>query len=237
MDPLPLEAHAQEPHPPGSPTPPTTTTHTPRGFRPVFVEGRYNHDLELLVGPRGPPPGAISATGPNSGRSSGGMSSSPQGYFVVTPLIRKNNLGTILVNRGWVPRQYVQQNAPWDRPSGMVKLVGIPSQTENPTFLSPIHNSKKPKELLWFDRTEIEKKTLTTNTFPLLLVDTRTKQPEQDTTNGHDIVPQIPVKPSMETVGEFKVTPSTHVGYGLTWFGLSGAGIVMTRKLITRGRG
>ena len=54
-----------------------------------------------------------------------------QGYFVVTPLIRKNNLGTILVNRGWVPRQYVQQNAPWDRPSGMVKLVGIPSQTES----------------------------------------------------------------------------------------------------------
>jgi surfeit locus 1 family protein len=46
----------------------------------------------------------------------------------------------------------------------------------------------------------------------------------------------FPVKPSKETVGEFKVLPSTHAGYAFTWFGLSSAGIFMTRKLITRGR-
>jgi cytochrome oxidase assembly protein ShyY1 len=53
-----------------------------------------------------------------------------KGYYVVTPFERNQNMGTILVNRGWVPRQYVQQNAPWDRPTGLVKLVGIPSKTE-----------------------------------------------------------------------------------------------------------
>ena len=57
----------------------TATAAAPKQeFRPVYVEGTFHHDKEVLVGPRGPPPGAISATGPNSGRSSGGMSSSPQ---------------------------------------------------------------------------------------------------------------------------------------------------------------
>lgn len=226
MDPLPLEKDAKTNNEANG-----ANATNQRGFRPVHVEGTFLHDKELLVGPRGPPPGAISSSGPNSGRSSGGMSSSPQGYYVVTPLERNHNLGTLLVNRGWVPRQYVVQNAPWDRPTGIVKLVGIPSKTEVPTIVSPIHNSKKPKELLWFDRTEIEKRTNTQDKSPLLLIDTKTKQEiEHDDT-------RIPVKPGMDTVGEFKVTPSTHFGYGLTWFGLSGAGVIMTRKLITRGRG
>ena len=55
-----------------------------RGFRPLKVKGKFMHEYEILVGPRGPPPGAISSSGPNSGRSSGGMSSSPQGYFIIT---------------------------------------------------------------------------------------------------------------------------------------------------------
>jgi len=51
-----------------------------------------------------------------------------------------------------------------------------------------------------------------------------------------DDEPGWPVRPSVETVGEFKTTPAIHAGYAATWFGLSGAGLVMTRKLITRGR-
>lgn len=46
----------------------------------------------------------------------------------------------------------------------------------------------------------------------------------------------FPVQPPLETVGEFKVTPMIHAGYAFTWFGLASAGMVMTRKLITRGR-
>jgi len=45
-----------------------------------------------------------------------------------------------------------------------------------------------------------------------------------------------PVQPTAEKVGEFKVSPAVHVGYAFTWFGLSAAGLYMTRKLITRGR-
>ena len=54
----------------------STTTAT--GFRRCLVEGRFRHENEMLVGLRGPPPGALAASGPASGRSEGGMSSSPQ---------------------------------------------------------------------------------------------------------------------------------------------------------------
>jgi len=47
-------------------------------LRQRVVNGTFQHDKEVLVGPRGPPPGAMASTGPSSGRSEGGMSSSPQ---------------------------------------------------------------------------------------------------------------------------------------------------------------
>lgn len=48
---------------------------------------------------------------------------------------------------------------------------------------------------------------------------------------------EYPLKPPVESVAEFKTTPAIHAGYATTWFGLSGAGLYMTKKLITRGRG
>jgi cytochrome oxidase assembly protein ShyY1 len=47
---------------------------------------------------------------------------------------------------------------------------------------------------------------------------------------------KFPVQPPLETVGELKLTPMVHASYAFTWFGLAGAGVFMTRKLITRGR-
>jgi hypothetical protein len=51
---------------------------TAPNFQRRLVEGRFHHDQEMHLGPRGPPPGALATTGPNSGRSEGGMSSGPQ---------------------------------------------------------------------------------------------------------------------------------------------------------------
>ena len=229
-------------------------------FRRLTVRGSYDHSREILVGPRGPPPGALASTGPGSGRSSGGMSSSPQGYFVVTPLRvvgvgggNGNGVGegrtTILVNRGWVPMAYVKQQqqssngstkqpCPWSRPTGTIALVGVETTTEQPKFLSPIHDERNPNQLLWMDRAALEAKTGTVGQNPLLLTETA----EADDIDRAAVAssaapaPTFPVRPSAATVGEFKVTPATHAGYAVTWFGLSAAGIVMTRKLITRGR-
>ena len=49
-----------------------------QGFRRRLIEGTFRHEDEMLVGPRGPPVGALTASGPASGRSEGGMSSGPQ---------------------------------------------------------------------------------------------------------------------------------------------------------------
>jgi surfeit locus 1 family protein len=46
-----------------------------------------------------------------------------------------------------------------------------------------------------------------------------------------------PLKPPVESVAEFKTTTMIHAGYAVTWYGLSAAGVYMTRMLITRGRG
>jgi cytochrome oxidase assembly protein ShyY1 len=45
-----------------------------------------------------------------------------------------------------------------------------------------------------------------------------------------------PVSPSADKIGNFKVSPAIHVGYAVTWYGLSIAGLYMTRILLTRGR-
>ena len=44
--------------------------------------------------------------------------------------VQDNEKNVILVNRGWVPLQYVQQKKPWNRPTEIVDIVGIVSSTE-----------------------------------------------------------------------------------------------------------
>ena len=153
-----------------------------------------------------------------------------------------------------------QQNAgTWSRPQGVVTVVGVETLTEQPKFLSPVHDQRTPNMLLWMDRGALEERTgLGTGTgagggaggdggqchhHPLLLTETMEtttgstgKEEDADTTAPPPPAPTFPVRPTAETVGEFKVTPATHAGYAVTWFGLSGAGMVMTRKLLTRGR-
>mmetsp|Transcript_18980 Transcript_18980/g.41352 ORF Transcript_18980/g.41352 Transcript_18980/m.41352 type:complete len:355 (+) Transcript_18980:86-1150(+) len=206
---------------------------TTASYRRLITRGEFMHDDEVLVGPRGPPPGALASSGPSSGRSSGGMASSPQGYFVITPMRCSDGRGTILVNRGWVPMSYYKQDVPWSRPAGTVAVVGVETKTEQPKFLSPEHDKRNPKTLLWMDRVAIEETTGTKGLAPLLL--TETIVVNNDEPSGND-APLFPVRPNAETVGEFKVTPFTHAGYAVTWFGLSSAGMFMTRKLMTRGR-
>jgi surfeit locus 1 family protein len=218
-------------------------------FRRRLVSGTYDHKAEVLVGPRGPPPGALAQDGPSSGRSGGGMSSSPQGYFVVTPL-KCSDGQTILINRGWIPRQLVKNDSPhtpamspansaaatmaWNRPTQKVQVIGVPSPTEQPRFLTPQHSNikKTPIELFWMDRRALEKLAGIPQYKSVMLTQVATTLDDDD-----DEQNIFPVQPSLETIGEHKVTPTVHAGYAFTWFGLSSAGLIMTRKLMLRGRG
>ena len=285
-DPVPLSRFtangAGETHPESQQT---SAQKQSRSFRRLATAGIYDHTREVLVGPRGPPPGALASSGPTSGRGAGaGMSSSPQGYYVVTPLriqvggsdSGENGAGgrwgwwkkksgdsgngsgsaeaaTVLVNRGWVPMSFVkhaqgqrqkQKDASndtnsntWSRPTGTVTVVGVETPTEQPKFLSPAHDRRTPNQLLWMDREALEDRTATAGRNPLLLTETSVTATEGSTSSSSSSSSSsFPVRPSAETVGEFKVTPATHAGYAVTWFGLSGAGVVMTRKLLMRGR-
>ena len=134
-----------------------------------------------------------------------------------------------------------KQSFPWSRPTGTVALVGVETTTEQPKFLSPIHDERNPNQLLWMDRAALEAKTGTVGQNPMLLTETAEADDIDRTaaavaSSAAAQAPTFPVRPSAATVGEFKVTPATHAGYAVTWFGLSAAGVVMTRKLITRGR-
>jgi len=299
-----------------------------KSYRRVTIQGKFDHTNSILVGPRGPPPGALATTGPNSGMGGGGgMSSSMQGYWVVTPLVvndeslnnnddskevdslsedvssivgekkgwlgrllpwrrRDNNTSstsdqklndlktgssadsatdtsssisndkptTVWINRGWIPRHYINQKTnqilqSWDEPNEHVTVLSMESQTEKgggmftpPSRIDAVgkgggnligasSGKKSVRKLLWMDREAMEEMTNCTDDHPSLFV--------QINTTADDMKNEpksFPVQPSDEYVGEFKVTPDVHMGYAVTWFGLSGAGVIMTRKLLSRGR-
>ena len=236
-----------------------------QGWRRIRVQGRFDHDREFLVGPRGPPPGYQLAT-------SGGMSSSPQGYFVVTPLTvlqeeepnqtveksgwwwwgkqqrqtsmddksssSRNKKSRILVNRGWVPRQLVvggrsrhstaNASLAWDRPSKVVQLTVVPTQPEQPkSFLVPQHDLQQhPPRLFWYD--------LSAMLVAAGLDDDNKTSPLVTAVRNASDPTTWPVPPTADNVGDFSVHPATHVGYAATWYGLSAAGLYMTRRLLRR---
>ena len=62
------------------------------------------------------------------------------------------------------------------------------------------------------------------------------KEATSTTTTSTSAKLAFPLQAPVDNVGEYKISPTIHAGYAATWFGLSGAGLVMTRKLFTRGR-
>jgi cytochrome oxidase assembly protein ShyY1 len=45
-----------------------------------------------------------------------------------------------------------------------------------------------------------------------------------------------PLVPTGTALIDGRIHPAVHIGYAVTWYGLCAAGIVMTRRLATRGR-
>jgi surfeit locus 1 family protein len=85
-------------------------------YRRRLLQGTLRHDKEVLVGPRGAPPGVkipargLSAMSGKTGQSSSGMSSGPQGYLVLTPFELSEGASDrrmVWINRGWVPKTMV----------------------------------------------------------------------------------------------------------------------------------
>lgn len=128
-----------------------------------------------------------------------------------------------------------------------------------PRFITPVHDyTKRPLQLFWVDGLALKAiAEITSEEEVALLVqvlDTNENENEiknddknNDTTtsssssstanaNANGALLAYPLQPPVASISEFKTTPSVHVGYATTWFGLSGAGLYMTKKLITKGR-
>lgn len=116
----------------------------------------------------------------------------------------------------------------------LTKIVGmnfVLGKMLGPRVIAIEHDySKRPLQLFWVDPLALQAIAESEEPVPLL---TQIVNAEEDShADNHYPRPRM-----VETVAEFKVTPATHAGYAATWYGLSAAGIYMTRKLITRGRG
>jgi surfeit locus 1 family protein len=149
-----------------------------------LMGGEFDYDHEFLVGPRGPPPGVL----PNAPGSSGsGLSSSPQGYFVLTPYRLQNKSSdngdlVVVVNRGWMPRHLVPksihnrrknhatshpqpESVPmWVRPrlAHNDSMMVVEGKSEEPRFMVPEHDLVDGviPRLYWFDQLTMKKLSL-----------------------------------------------------------------------------
>jgi len=144
------------------------------------------------------------------------------------------------------------RNAPpaWNRPGGQVELTAVVSKPEKPRFITPEHDySKRPLQLFWIDglalkaiaadlMTPEERERAETSLVTQVVDDDdeNNEDENEDQRATHQPLLLYPLQPPVASVGAFKTIPSVHMGYAATWFGLSGAGWYMTRKLITKGR-
>jgi cytochrome oxidase assembly protein ShyY1 len=161
---------------------PTTKWNTAKHpYRRRVVQGVFRYDKEILVGPRGAPPGVrlprhgLSRNSSNSG-GGGGMVPGPQGFHVLTPLQVPilNPDGTqkserlLWVNRGWVPKTMV----PDPRRSGnsSSSSSGGGGQKEQPNQNMLNWNRPEGKVTVVAIRSELE------STYPILCY----KQPSCD---------------------------------------------------------
>jgi len=136
-------------------------------------------------------------------------------------------------------------------------MTTIVSKPEKPKFITPVHDySKRPLQLFWLDGVALKAITYeqpsqsqsqsqstgdTTDEeeVSLLLIQVvNYDNNDTDTTNNNTNAEVLlyPLQPPVSTITQFKTTPSVHAGYAFTWFGLSTAGLYMTRKLISKGR-
>lgn len=75
-------------------------------YRKVAVDGVFQHDKEILLGPRTRGDGQV-------------------GYFIITPLVRENGT-TILVKRGWVSMAKKERHTrPDSLTQGVVHVEGL----------------------------------------------------------------------------------------------------------------
>lgn len=176
-------------------------------FTRVRARGVYNHDREVLVGPRSPPPSQNASADVKSG------------WLVITPFMCDDH-EPVLVNRGWVPRDETHRLG---RPAGSTTIEGIVRAGESPGQFTPA-NDVDHDRYFWID---VPTMALTAELFDRipLLVEATKEDAEASPSSPW------PLQAPLSSFKEFRVEPQMHLVYSGTWLSLSLAlGILTFRR-------
>uniref|UniRef100_A0A182JHQ6 SURF1-like protein n=1 Tax=Anopheles atroparvus TaxID=41427 RepID=A0A182JHQ6_ANOAO len=180
-------------------------------YETVKVRGEFLHDQELHLGPR-----ACILHGDS--HTTGGLFSQREasiGFLVITPFKLEGRDDKILVNRGWVPKRFLD---PATRPEGQVRGT---VELEGVVRLPEVRPQFTPKQRgAIFMYRDVEKMADLCGTEPHLI----------DAT-ASSTVPLGPVG------GQTRVTlRNEHLSYIVTWFSLSGFTSWLWFRQIVRGK-
>ncbi len=96
-------------------------------FRPVYIEGQFQHDKEIYLAAR--------------------SFQSQVGYQIITPL-KTIDGRVLLVNRGWVPDKKKSPSARLEgQISGIIKVTGLVTFGQTDSYIKP---NNQPEENMWF---------------------------------------------------------------------------------------
>jgi len=93
-------------------------------YRRVYATGHFRHDQEMLIGPR--------------------LNDGKDGYLVITPLEREGDGTTILVNRGWIAKEFKDhKKRPGSLVKGKVTVEGLLREPWKKNMFTPDNNVRK----------------------------------------------------------------------------------------------
>lgn len=173
-------------------------------YRRVRLCGKFDHAEEIHVLPRS------LNEGPHGG---GGLGKKPKsGAHIITPFEITESGKRILVNRGWVPKEWIKADKRQEgQVKGTVELVGFVRQGEK---RQPFQPKNDPEKNHWFSR-DVEAMAEVSDSLPILV-----------DADAASTVPGGPVG------GQTRVyLRNEHLQYIITWYALSGFTAYMYYKL------
>lgn len=164
-------------------------------YRKVTLCGTFDHNREILLGPR-----PLMVSGDIKTEGSGLISSGQSGYLVITPFKLADRNLTILVNRGWVGRKYKNSDTRQDgQLEGEVVFTALYRKSENRAPFMP--NNTKGAPIFTFRDVDTMSEML--STAPIFF----------------DAVDTFPGGPQG---GQTRITMrNEHMSYIITWWSLS----------------
>ncbi|XP_063424479.1 surfeit locus protein 1-like [Mytilus trossulus] len=182
-------------------------------YQCVKVRGVFDHSKSIELGPRTNIKDAMYSSGHGGSLLSSGRQT---GFWLITPLKLSDRNATILVNRGWIPKNKDERKLykrPETQPEGEVEIVGVVRTDEKKNSFTPKNN---PGHNLWYYR-DIEQIAKNLGTVPVYL-----DANLASTVRGGPIGGQTVVK-----------LHNDHVSYIFTWFSLCAiTGFLWYRKFV-----